>query len=139
MKFFRSRLFRILVTLVSLIVIFGLSRGLYSLWKKGDIMSERKVALAKLEREQVELKKKLEEAQSPEFIEKAARENLGLIREGEAIVLVPSDKPARQASPGDAGGSTNLPAGEAGLQMTNEKGKTQDNESNWKKWRRLFF
>lgn len=116
MRFFRSRLFRIFVTLTSLLIVVGLSRSLYSLWLKKDIMRQRQESLTKLEREQQELKKKLEEAQSPEFIERAARENLGLIKEGEAIVLVPNDK------------STNL-------QMTNK----EEDIPNWRKWWKLFF
>ena len=114
---FKSRLFHLIVTLISLVMVVGLSRGIYALWKKKDIVSERQEALAKLEREQQELKQKLEEAQSPEFIERMARENLGFIKEGETIVLMPNDK----------------------WPMLNEEGQPQENIPNWKKWWRLFF
>jgi cell division protein FtsB len=117
MKFFKSRRFRLVVTLVCLIVVVSLSRGLSILWKKKDIVSQRQEALTRLEREQLELKQKLEEAQSPEFIERMARENLGLIKEGETIVLVPRTENS-----------------EFNGQTTQE-----ESLSNWKKWWRLFF
>lgn len=112
---FKSKLFRLIVILISLVMVVGLSRGLYALWNKKDIVSERQEALRKLERENQELQKKLEEAKSPEFIERMARDNLGLIKEGETIVLMP-----------------NLPA-QAGDQ------KEEENLPNWKKWWQLFF
>ncbi|OGG24045.1 hypothetical protein A3A79_02515 [Candidatus Gottesmanbacteria bacterium RIFCSPLOWO2_01_FULL_43_11b] len=114
-KFFKSRLFRLVGTLVSIFVIVGVIRSMYSLWQKRDIVNERREVLLDLEKKQEELKKKLNQAQSPEFIEKSAREDLGLIKEGEAIVLVPM--------------------------LENSKQETEKPEElpNWKKWWKLFF
>ncbi len=120
MIFFRHPLFRLVVTLVSLTLIVNLSRSIYSLWKKRDIVRQREEVLGKLKADSEELERKLTEAQSPEYVEKIAREKLGLAKEGETIVLVPNDK------------STNL-------QMTNGEDKIQENEPNWKKWWKLFF
>lgn len=113
---FKGKLLRILVNIISVFIILGVSRSLYSLWQKKDIVWERREELVKLEEKQRNLKKKLEEAQSPAFIEREARESLGMIKEGEAIVLVPNDK------------STNL-------QMTNK----EEDIPNWRKWWKLFF
>ena len=115
MKFFKRRLFRSIVTIGSLILIVSFSRGLYSLWKKKDIITQRQEALARLEKEQQELQKKLEQSQSPEFIEQIARDKLGMIKEGEKIVLVPKKENSVQ------------------------KAEDQTNLPNWKQWWKLFF
>ena len=115
MKFFKNSLFRLVVTIVSLIIIISLSRSVYSLWKKKDILKDTQDALVKLEIEQQDLQKKLEESQNPAFIEQMARDKLGMIKEGEKIVLVPKKENSEQ------------------------KAEDQTNLPNWKQWWKLFF
>lgn len=112
---FKRKYISLFINLVSIFVILGVLRSLYSLWQKKDIVPSRREELAKLEQRQRNLKKKLEEAQSPEFIEKTARESLGMIKEGEAIVLLP-----RTQNP----------------ELNDQKEETMPN---WKKWWKLFF
>ena len=107
---------RFILGVVSLIASIGLIRSIVDHWQKQGIIAERREALMQEEERNRELITKLEEATSAAFIEKEAREKLGLVKEGDTIVLMPNDK----------------------LQMTNES-NTQENLPNWKKWWRLFF
>jgi len=82
------------------------------------------MVLAQQERENTELKAKLEEVQSPAFIERMARETLGMVKEGETVVLVPKTPHA------------NLPAGEGGA---NDQRREEGNVPKWRQWWKLFF
>jgi cell division protein FtsB len=79
---------RIVLFIVGLFIIFGLSRSLFDLWHRRDIVVERKNALEAVEAENLRLKKDLEESQTPEFIEKQAREKLNLAKPDEVVVIV---------------------------------------------------
>ncbi|KKU37502.1 MAG: hypothetical protein UX52_C0024G0006 [Candidatus Amesbacteria bacterium GW2011_GWA1_46_35] len=66
-----------------------LSANVWRLWKAGDRIKDAESGVRSQELENQELKKRLAEVQSPEFIEKEAREKLGLGKEGETIVVLP--------------------------------------------------
>lgn len=102
--------------IVSLVLIVGLSRSIVDHWQKGGIISERQQALEREEARNRELQAKLEEATSSAFIEKEAREKLGLVKEGDTVVLI------------DRTENSEL----------NDQAKTED-LPNWKKWWKLFF
>lgn len=115
MKIFKSRLFKLLVLVASLILIVTLSRSVYNLWQRRDIVSQRARELARQKAENQRLKQKLSEVQTPEFVERQAREKLGLVKPGEVVVLVPKT----EAGSEDQTATQPLP--------------------NWQKWWRLFF
>lgn len=117
MRFFRSRLFRLIILLGSLSLVVTLPRSLLNLWKRRDIILERQEVLRRAQAENQRLRQELAEVASQAYIEKAAREKLGLVKPGEMIVLVPK--------------SQNVPAA--------EPAKIEANLPNWKKWWRLFF
>jgi len=116
MRIIRSRGFKLILLLASLVVVATSPRSLIEMWQRRDILKERQEVWDKLAAENEALKRELVEAQTPEYIEEVAREKLGLIREGETIILMPNDK----------------------IQMTNENANTED-IARWKKWWRLFF
>ena len=92
-----------------------LSRNVWKLWKAGERIKDAESGVRSQELENQELQKRLAEVQSPEFIEREAREKLGLGKEGETIIVLPPQ---------------------------NEKSNTQysiSNEPNWKKWWNLYF
>lgn len=113
------RIIRLLIIVVSAVLVVNLSRSIWDLWRRRDILGERQAVLKRLEAEQARLQKEFEYAQSPEFIEQEARNRLGLAREGETVVLMPNDK----------------------LPMINgaTEEKIQENVPNWKRWWKLFF
>lgn len=119
MKLFHSRLFRLIITVVSFLLVVSLSRSIMSLWGKYDIVRERQQELDREKDRNAKLKAEFREVQRLEFIEREAREKLGMVKEGEAIVLMPNDK----------------------LQMTNgeKEEKVQEVIPKWKQWWKLFF
>lgn len=115
---FKRPLVRLLIVGVSLLAVVSLSRSVYSLWRKRDYVRQRAEALTKEQAENARIKKEIEEAQKPEFIEKEAREKLGMTKEGEAIVILPKSQ----------------------IPNPNDQEKQKElSIPNWKKWRRLFF
>ena len=80
---------RFLVTVISLVMIVNLSQSIYSLWRKGSVVEEQTELKAKLEKDNQDLKKRLEVSKSQEFIEKEARDKLNLQKEGEVVVVIP--------------------------------------------------
>lgn len=63
------------------------------------------------------LKQKLAEVQTPEFVEREAREKLGLGREGERVVILPEEKQVES-------GELKVESGKVG---------------NWRLWRKLYL
>lgn len=121
MRIIRSRGFKLIIFLLSLGAIVTAPRSLYEMWQRRGLREERQEVRDALASKNEELKRELSEAQTPEYIEEVAREKLGLIQEGETIILMPNDNPSADG------------------QMTNENTNTQENIANWKKWWRLFF
>ncbi len=108
---------RLILGVVSIFVGFGLTRSIVDHWHKRAIVAERQEALRREEERNRELVARLEEATSSAFIEKEAREKLGLVKEGDTIVLLDASESPGIESAKDSGAS--LP--------------------NWKKWWKLFF
>ncbi|MBU1326534.1 septum formation initiator family protein [Patescibacteria group bacterium] len=121
----KVRLFRLIAIIVSFILVVNVSRSMYSLWAKQDMVRERKDVLTQLQKENEELHRKLDDVQSQEFVEKEARNKLGLVKEGETIIIMPNDPSAG--------------SGQANLQMTNGEKQKEERVPNWQKWWGLFF
>ncbi len=120
MNIFSRRVIRLIVIAVSAVLIVNLSRSIWDLWRRRDIVGERQAVRKRLEVENKRLQSELEQAQSPEFIEQEARNRLGLGREGEEVVILPKQQDSRP--------------------RTQDVGeKTYENLPNWKKWWRLFY
>ncbi len=73
------------------------------------------------QKEQEDLKKKVAEAKSQEFIERQARDKLGLVKEGDIVVVLPDAQTLKLLAP------------------THEKEENFLPDPNWKKWVKLFF
>lgn len=78
--------------------------------------------LGEVKREQAELLKQLEFVQSDFFQDQMARDQLGLARESEIVVVLPDDDIVRRLSP-----------------RKMEQEESPQTEPNWRKWRNLFF
>ena len=115
-RFLKSKLFQLILLAVGLMVVYSLSLSVIDLWKHRDLVTERQAALKSVKAENERLKRALEESQSEEFIEREAREKLGLSKPGEVIVFM--EKPIEATNPG---------------QVQEASGP------NWKKWWKLFF
>jgi phosphoglycerate-specific signal transduction histidine kinase len=86
----------------------------------GMKIEKEKEKIEKLKKEKEELQKDVEMARSEEFIEKQLRDNLGLAKEGEIVVILPDYETVKKFAPGIEEEEDLLP------------------EPNWKKWVNLF-
>lgn len=109
-----NRLITFLIYGLCIVFIVNLSRSIYSLWSKGSLVSEREDVRKTLSEANAKFKEDLSEVESPEFIEREAREKLNLQREGEMVVVLPK-RP----------------------QAVTTEAKSQD--PNWLRWWKLFF
>lgn len=116
MRVIRNRWFKLVIFLISLAIVVTAPSSLYEMWQRRDILRQRQVVRDSLAAKNEALKRELAEAETPEYVEKVARENLGLIKEGETIILMPRTQNVR----------------------SNDQINTQE-IANWKKWWRLFF
>lgn len=109
-----------LILLLGLYLIVSFSRDLWVLTKKENEISQSQLKLEKLRWENEKLRKELEYVHSEAFIEKEAREKLGLTREGETVLMLPENlKEWLGISQPQISGDGNLP--------------------NWKRWLKIFF
>ncbi len=108
-------IFVVLVLSLSLIII-GLTRSIYDLWRKQDLIISYQKQLNKQKQENQILKQKLSQASNPKFLEEQARDNLFLIKPGEQNVIIPKE-----------------------LLVGTISAKPIEEIPNWKKWLNLFF
>lgn len=112
-----NRLLGIPVIIIGIYLIINSSKSIVFLWnesKKGEIAKENLLLEMKKNKE---LKQKLAEVKSRDYIEETARNKLGLSKKGEIIVILPEKIQV--------------------LKMENKKPEKE--ESNWKKWQKIFF
>lgn len=84
-------------------------------------IDKEKEKVEKLKKENEELQKNLEFVQSEEYVEKQLRDNLGLAKEGEIVVILPEAEIVKKFAP-----------------RIDEEEKIPL-EPNWKKWMKLFL
>lgn len=87
---------------------------------KSDIESEKE-RVAKIQAQNDELKDKVARSQTVEFIEREIRDKLGLVKEGESVVILPDIETLRRLAPNLTREAETLP------------------DPNWKKWLKLFL
>ncbi|KKR03108.1 MAG: Septum formation initiator family protein [Microgenomates group bacterium GW2011_GWC1_39_12] len=112
----RIPLFQLAAIMGLLVTVFGLSQSIVKLVGRKGLLKAKQEELVQLQKEQENLQNKLKLAQTPEFIEKEAREKLNLAKIGETIILVEEGEIQAQ---------------------TNQKETTII--PNWKKWWQMFF
>lgn len=77
------------IIIIGLILIVSLSRSIIELSRKGGVIDEAQERVDKAEAENANLREKFREVKRPEYIEKVAREKLGLGKDGEVVVVLP--------------------------------------------------
>ncbi len=83
----------ILVALGILLAV-KLSANIWRIWKSGNQVTVAQKQLVAEQQQQEQLQQQLAKVQSPEFIERQAREKLGFGRSGEVIVILPQRESA---------------------------------------------
>ena len=117
----KSRFIRILAFILGVFLTISLLRSIIDIWQKGGLLDKEEERLAKARLENEELTKEFERLQSPEYIEKQAREKLGLGKENEVVVVLPDEKTIKSFVP-----------------KIDTSGDEVVNLPNWRKWF-LFF
>lgn len=118
-----NRLIRIFV--LGLFVILSVSSvgAVLRLRATREEIEKKRRELEKQEEEVGELKKVLEEVQKLEFVEKEARDGLGLAKPGETVVILPDEETLRLIAPS----------------LPEEEEEPGEKDPVWRKWLKLFF
>lgn len=111
----RFGLTRGIVAFVSLAVMITAGRTIYELKQQQNVLKTSARELEKIQGENVALERTLQDMQSDSYVERIARDKLGMVKEEETIVILDNPESITQ----------NL-----------ESGK---DVSNWRKWWGLFF
>lgn len=82
----------ILIVLVCLVVAYSLIKQIIEATKSGERLAKATDEVYRLEKKNKELKQKISQVQSSEFLEAEIRNRLGLAKKGETIVIIPEDK-----------------------------------------------
>ena len=109
--------YKVVIIGISIVLIIGLVGSLADIWSKRDVVSIRESRLFVVKKEHESLKKKLEEAKTVAFVEREARERLGLVQPGETVILL------------DKNGQSDVV----------EKGEAIPSIPKWKQWWQVFF
>ena len=81
----------IVIVIVAVSILIGLSKQIVTALESGKRLDQEASKVAKLSEINNSLKKELAQAQSPDTIEKTARDELNLAKPGETIVVIPSE------------------------------------------------
>lgn len=84
-----SNFIKIIAFILGLFLIINLSRSIFDLWQKGGLLDKEEERFARARLNNEELTKEYQDLQSPEYIEKQARDKLGLGKEGEVAIVLP--------------------------------------------------
>ncbi len=112
---------RYIIALVAILLIFSLVRNLIKISEVRKSIAREQGRVEKLKAENRRLSEELAKTQSDEFIEKQLRDNLGLAKAGEIVLVLPDEETLRKLAP-------QIPEEEVVLP-----------DPNWKKWLKLFF
>lgn len=78
--------------LIVSLVAYNLVNQIFGAFKASDRLSEAAGRLYSLEIKNKELKDTLKNAKTPDFIEEQARNKLGLVKEGETVIVISQEK-----------------------------------------------
>lgn len=95
-------------------IIANLTKSVYELYHKKDLLISTQKRLSALQKENRELKNKLTQVQNPAFLEGQARDKLFLAKPGESSILLPAATPTQVTA-------------------------NNSSKPNWQQWFALFF
>jgi cell division protein FtsB len=108
------------LVLLSLIFLLSLARNVIKINTANQNIKEAEGEAAKLSKGNAQLREKLSEVQSEEYVERQLRDKLGLAKEGEIVIVLPDEETLRKFAPREVEEEETLP------------------DPNWRMWARLF-
>lgn len=95
------RLMSWVIVALGLLAAFQMSLNIWKVYRSGSRIDQASKALETAKRQQQDLQKNLNYVQTSEFIEKEAREKLGMGRPGEVVLIMPKfdTKPQETGEP----------------------------------------
>jgi len=99
-----------------LFLIINSGKSIIYLWNAGKRVDESQSKLKELQKENLVLKNKLNEVKSTDYVEKIARNDLNLSKDGEKVVILPEE-----------------------IQKIKPPEIAKKDIPNWQKWYQLFF
>lgn len=115
----KKKVLFVIISLICIVIAYNLLTQIFNALKSEERLSTAAEALYKLEVKNKQLKQKLEEISSKEFIEEQARNKLNLSKLGETVVIIPDEKINQVLGASESASEKRLP--------------------NWLGWWRLFF
>ena len=115
-----KRGWRALLLVFLLLAVISLSQNIINLINRGLVLEREKTNLEALRKEKERLEAELNYMETNGFLEREARDDLGLVKEGEIVVILPSE------------------SGSGRDQAWQENNHTS-NRAAWKQWWQLFF
>jgi len=112
----QNRSLRIVLAVASLGLSFSAGRTIIELWQRRDVVRVREQEIATLEKTNASLRRTLKDAGGDAYVEREARDKLGMIKEGETIVMLPE------------GGASD-----------SDRIASLDAQPTWKKWFGMFY
>ncbi len=118
---FKRLVISVVLVVGSLFLIWSLARQTWGLWQAGKNVDLAQNELKELLLENQALKEQLVRVQSPDFIEKEAKDKLDYVTAGEVVVVLPQKQPV--------------------LKLDNPTISTQETtpEPNWRRWYQALF
>ncbi len=83
------RLLTISIIIGFIFILYGMFHQIYNSLEAGNRLDRELNKLAELQKKNSELKKRLADVETHQFIEQQARDKLNLTREGETMVIIP--------------------------------------------------
>jgi cell division protein FtsB len=111
-----KKILRLLAILFCLYLIVTTVKAIFDLWKAGDKLTDRQARVAALQKEQENILRQKAVAESPFYLEKVARDQMGLTKPGEEVIIIPKE-----------------------LLVDSLPVASQPAIPNWQKWVRLIF
>lgn len=109
------------VLLFTILLSISLLKSINNITSGTQKVKDAEIKVKDLEKQNAELEIKVETVQTQDFIEKQARDKLGLAKPGETVVVLPDPEILRKLAPERSTEETALP------------------DPNWKKWMKIFF
>jgi len=121
LKIKAKKLFGLAVWVLAVLLLISTVKNITKVASVRSAVEAEKEKVAKMEADNQKLQAQIAQTQGSLFIEKQIRDELGLAKPGEAIVVLPDEATLRQLAPQTPVEEESLP------------------DPNWVKWEKLFF